>query len=253
MKVTLDLSGKTAFVTGGNVGIGRAISLALAEAGADVALTCFSHDGEPTADEVRAIGRKAIALRMDATMSEQVDRAMAEAASALGGKIDILVSNAGNLLGRVPVSDMSDEHWRSVMDVNITHTFFCTRAALRHMPDGGRIVNMSSIAAHNGGGPGAVAYASAKAAIIAFTRGMAKELAPRGITVNCVAPGLIVDTYFHKTYSTEETIKAAIAGIPLKRAGVPDDVAAVVVFLASGAAGFITGEVTEINGGAWFV
>jgi 3-oxoacyl-[acyl-carrier protein] reductase len=113
-------------------------------------------------------------------------------------------------------------------------------------------VNMSSLAARNGGGPGAMAYGAAKAGLLGFTRGLAKELAPRGITVNAVAPGLILETPFHDTFNTEEGRQAAIATIPLRRGGVPDDVAGAVLFLVSDLAGFITGEVTEINGGAWF-
>ncbi len=249
----IDLTGKTALVTGGNTGLGRAIALALAEAGADVALTYFSHSGEETADAIRALGRKALALRLDATDSVEVSRVMAEVAAALDGHIDILVNNAGHMVGRVPIAEMSDEHWRKVLDVNLSSAFYCCRAALPYMHTGwGRIVNMSSLAGRNGGGAGAVAYAAAKAGLLGFTRGLAKELAPRGITVNAVAPGLILETPFHDTFNTEEGKRATIATIPLKRGGVPDDVAGAVLFLASDLASFITGETTEINGGVWF-
>jgi 3-oxoacyl-[acyl-carrier protein] reductase len=251
--MNIDLSGKTALVTGGNTGIGRAIALALAQAGADVALTYFSNPGEQTAAAIRALGRRSLALRMDATDSAEVNRVIPELARALGGHIDILVNNAGYMVGRVPVAEMSDEHWHNVIDVNLNSAFYCSRAVLPYMRSAwGRIVNMSSLAARNGGGPGAVAYAAAKAGLLGLTRGLAKELASQGITVNAVAPGLILETPFHETFNTEEGRQAAIAGIPLKRGGVPGDVAGAVLFLASDLAAFITGEITEINGGAWF-
>lgn len=251
--MTINLTGKTALVTGGNTGIGREIALVLAQAGADVALTYFSNPGEQTVTEIRALGRKSLALRMDATDSAEVNQVVPELASALDGHIDILVNNAGFMVGRVPVAEMSDEHWHEVIDVNLSSAFYCCRATLPYMQSGwGRIVNMSSLAARNGGGSGAVAYAAAKAGLLGLTRGLAKELAPKGITVNAVAPGLILETPFHETFNTEAGRQAAIAGIPLKRGGVPNDVAGAVLFLVSDLAAFITGEVTEINGGAWF-
>ncbi len=249
----INLTGKTALVTGGNTGLGRAIALALAGAGADVALTYFSHPGEETVAAIRALGRKSLALRLDATDSAEVNRVMPEVAAALDGHIDILVNNAGHMVGRVPIAEMSDAHWHKVIDVNLSSAFYCCRAVLPYMQTGwGRIVNMSSLAGRNGGGIGAVAYAAAKAGLLGFTRGLAKEVAPRGITVNAVAPGLILETPFHDTFNTEEGKRATIATIPLRRGGVPDDVAGAVLFLVSDLASFITGEVTEINGGVWF-
>jgi 3-oxoacyl-[acyl-carrier protein] reductase len=240
-------------VTGGNTGLGRAIALALAEAGADVALTYFSHPGEETAAAIRALGRKALALRLDATDSAEVNRVVAEVAAALDDHIDILVNNAGHMVGRVPIAEMSDAHWRTVIDVNLSSAFYCCRAVLPYMQTGwGRIVNMSSLAGRNGGGTGAVVYAAAKAGVLGFTRGLAKEVAPLGITVNAVAPGLILETPFHDTFNTEAGKRATIATIPLRRGGVPDDVAGAVLFLVSDLASFITGETTEINGGVWF-
>jgi 3-oxoacyl-[acyl-carrier protein] reductase len=251
--MNIDLTNKTALVTGGNTGIGRAIALALAQAGADVALTYFSNPGEQTVNAIRALGRKSLALRMDATDSADVDQVVPELAKALDGHIDILINNAGYMVGRVTVAEMSDEHWHQVINVNLSSAFYCTRAALPYMHTGwGRVVNMSSLAGRNGGGPGAVAYATAKAGLLGLTRGLAKELAPSGITVNAVAPGLILETPFHETFNTEEGRRAAIATTPLKRGGVPDDVAGAVLFLVSDLASFITGEITEINGGAWF-
>lgn len=251
--MSINLAGKTALVTGGNTGIGQAIALALAQAGADVALTYFSNPGEQTVTAIRALGRKSLALRLDATDSAEVNQVVPELARALDDHIDILVNNAGHMVGRVPVAEMSDEHWHDVINVNLSSAFYCTRAALPYMRTGwGRIVNMSSLAARNGGGSGAVAYAAAKAGLLGLTRGLARELAPWGITVNAVAPGLILETPFHTIFNTEEGRQAAIATIPLQRGGVPNDVAGAVLFLVSDLAGFITGEVTEINGGAWF-
>ena len=249
----IDLSGKKAIVTGGNTGIGRAIALALADAGADVGVTYFSNPGQDTVQAIRALGRKAIALQLDARDSAAVNEIIPQLAAGLDGRIDILVNNAGHMVARVPIGEMSDEHWRQVTDVNLSSAFYCTRAALPLMTSGwGRIVNMSSLAGRNGGGPGAAAYAASKAGLLGLTRGLAKELASRGITVNAVAPGLILETPFHENFNTKEGRERAVAGIPLKRAGVPEDVAGAVLFLVSDLAGFITGEVTEINGGRWF-
>lgn len=250
----IDLSGKTALVTGGSIGIGRGIALALAESGADIALTYLSHAGEASeaVQSIEALGRKAVALQLDATQSSNVNAALASSADALGGKIDILVNNAGGLIARRTIAEMSDEIWQRIFDVNVTSTFYCTRAALPYIPAGGRIVNMGSIAAHHGGGEGAAAYAASKGAIHTLTRGLAKELAPRGITVNAVAPGFIVETPFHDTFTSDQARAASIGQTTLKRGGLPADVAGAVLYLASDLASFVTGEIVEVNGGLWF-
>jgi 3-oxoacyl-[acyl-carrier protein] reductase len=250
--VKISLEGKTALVTGGVNGIGRAISLALARCGADLVITYFGRDGETTS-EIRAMGRKVSSFRLDATDSAEVNQALDRAAQVLGGHVDILINNAGNLVGRVPVAEMTDEHWYRVINVNLTSAFYCARAVIPYMNTGwGRIVNLSSLAAHDGGGPGAAAYAAAKAGLLGLTRGLAKELAPRGITVNAVAPGFIAGTAFHNTFTPKETQEALVSRIPLKRAGAPDDVAGAIVYFCSELASFVTGEVAEINGGIWF-
>jgi 3-oxoacyl-[acyl-carrier protein] reductase len=154
MIMDINIAGKTAFVTGGNIGIGRAVSLALARGGADVALTYYSHEaeGKETVDAIKEMGRNAIALQLDATNAEQVKDVVGQVAQTIGGHIDILMNNAGHLVGRSSIADMTDEHWFKTINVNLTSTFFCTRAVLPFMNTGwGRIINMSSLAARNGG------------------------------------------------------------------------------------------------------
>ena len=244
----LDLTGKTAVITGGNIGIGKAFSLALARCGVKVVATYFTSEFEEFAEE----GQTIYGIPLDATDSEQVNDVMAQAAEKLGGKIDILINNAGGLLGRVKIPDMSDEHFHAVMDVNFSSTFYCTRAVLPYMPDGGSIVNLSSLAAHDGGGNGSVIYSASKAAVIGFTRGMAKELGPRKITVNALAPGFIANTTFHNTFTPTAVQEAIVGKTPIQRAGTPDDVANAALYLVSEMGSFITGELMEINGGLYF-
>jgi 3-oxoacyl-[acyl-carrier protein] reductase len=168
----------------------------------------------------------------------------------LGG-IDILVNNAGDLVARKALADITEDYYREVIDVNVLTTVLCSQAVAAGMASRGRgaIVTMSSLAAHNGGGPGAAIYAAAKAAVISLTKGLAKELAPRGIRVNCVSPGLIGGTEFHGRFTPKEAFTAAEKTIPIGRAGTPDDVARVIAFLASDDAAFLVGETIEINGG----
>lgn len=251
----INLTGKTALITGGNVGIGAGIAKQLACCGATVAITYYSHKSEAaeTLGAIRDQGSQADMFYLDATDSAQVAQVVAQAAAALDGRIDILVNNAGHLVDRVDICAMSDEHWHKVIDVNLSSAFYCTREALKVMPDGGRIVNMSSLAGRNGGGNGTASYAASKAGVIGLTRGLAKELAPRKITVNALAPGFIVDTPFHETFTGQENYAGIIGGIPLGVAGVPDDVAGAVLYFVSDLGKWVTGQVAEINGGAWFV
>lgn len=252
--MTHALTGTRALVTGAGHGIGRAIAVALAAAGADLAVH-YGHsvDGAvETVAEVERLGRRAKALQADVTVTGEVDRLLDEATGFLGG-LDVLVCNAGHLVGREPVREMTDEHFERVLDVNLTATFRTCRAALPHLAAAPhpRIVTMSSLAAHNGGGPGSVPYAAAKAGVRGFTKALAKEVAPDGITVNAVAPGFIGGTAFHDTFTSEQAQAALTAGLPVGRAGTPEDVAAAVVYLASPAAGFLTGTTIDIDGGAW--
>ncbi len=247
-----DLTDKTCLVTGGATGIGRAVAVALARAGANVAFTYYKHDGADTADDIAALGRPAYSYALDATDTDAVNQVVADAVTQLGGRLDILVNNAGGLIGRQAIATMSDEHWGLVLDTNLGSVFRCVRAALEFVPDGGRIINISSLAAQTGGGTGSAAYAAAKAGMDGLTKGLAKELGGRRITVNSIAPGLIVNTPFHATFTPEENQRATIRATPLGRAGEPDDVAGAVLYLASELSSFCTGIIVDVNGGAHF-
>jgi 3-oxoacyl-[acyl-carrier protein] reductase len=251
----IDLSGKTAIVTGGNIGIGAAISRHLAAYGARVALTYYSHQdaGEQTVKEIEAADGQAAAYHLDVADSAMVNEMIPRMAADLGGKIDILVTNAGHLIGRSSIAEMSDEHWHKVIDVNLSSTFYCVRTAIPLIRDGGRIVTMASISARHGGGHGSTAYAASKAGIITLTRGLAKELAPRNITVNALAPGFIINTPLQEELTGVENYGKIIDIIPMKLAGVPDDVAGSVLYFVSDLAAYVTGQTAEINGGLWFV
>jgi len=251
--MSANLSEKVALVTGGAVGIGRDIALELARSGATVAVTWYSHEqeGQAIVEEIERLGRRCLGFRLDATKSADVTAAVDRIAGEFGG-LDILVNNSGGLLARQEIAGMSDEHWHNVMAVNLDSTFYCCRAAIAHLRDNGRIVNIASLAGHNGGGNGSTAYAASKSAMFGFTRGLAKELARRGITVNALAPGLILDTPFHATFTPKEAQEATIAGIPMGRAGYPPDVTSAALWLCSEGAGWITGEIVNINGGQYF-
>jgi 3-oxoacyl-[acyl-carrier protein] reductase len=248
------LDGKVALVTGGASGIGKGASLALAEAGAAVVLHYFSSgDGaREIAGAIQARGGRALSIQADLTVPGEADRVVSETVRAMGG-LDILFNNAGHLVQRCPVAEMSDELFRKIMDVNMTSAFTMSRAALKHMLPrrSGSIINMSSAAAFAGGGSHATIYATSKAAVVGFTRGLAKEVGGQGVRVNAVAPGLI-GTQFHDRFSTPEGRAATVRSIPLGREGAAEDVGRVVVFLASPAAAFVTGEVVAINGGMLF-
>lgn len=248
-----NFSGKTAFVTGGAVGIGKEIAMQLARSGADVAISWHSHEteGQNVVAEIKKLGRKALGFGLDATRSGDVEAAVAYIVAQLGG-LDFLINNSGGLLARQEISGMSDEHWHKVLAINLDSTFYCCRAADPHLKNNGRIINVASLAGHNGGGNGSTAYAASKSAVFAFTRGLAKELAPRGVTVNALAPGLILDTPFHETFTPKDAQESAIAGIPMGRAGYPPDVASAAEWLCTQGAGWITGEVININGGQYF-
>lgn len=252
MARTIDLGGQAALVTGGSTGIGRATVRALAEAGCDVAIhyNASEQEAEAAAQEARDCGRKVVLVRGDFTRGTEVTAAVQAAAQGLGG-LDILVNNAGSLLQRVALGEMSDAQWEGVMALNLGSVFYACRAALPWLRPGARVVNVTSVAAHNGGGPHSFAYAAAKGGVISLTRGLAKELAGRGVRVNAISPGTIL-TPFHERFSTPERLEGIRQGLPLQRLGTAEECADVVLWLVSPLAAYVTGEVVEINGGQWF-
>ena len=245
------LEGQIALVTGASSGIGRATAEALARQGARVAVN-YSKNREGAETAVAAISKArgaAMAVRADVTSSVDV-RAMVEAVHGAWGRVDILVNNAGDLLARRTLADMTEEYWEQVMALNLKSVFLCVKAVWEEMAarKSGCIVNVTSIAGRNGGGPGAAAYAAAKGGLLIYTKGLAKELAPYGVRVNAVAPGVIATPY-HERYSPPELFQKYIASVPMGRAGTSEEVADVIAFLASPAARYMTGETVEVNGG----
>ncbi len=245
------LRGQRALVTGGASGIGRGIVEALAAHGVDVVLTYLSSDAgaRETVAVAQAHGVKAYALQADLTDEAAVNHVVSETQRLLGG-IDILVANAGGILGRIGTLDLTREIWDNAFALNVTSTFLCCKAVIPGMmtQGSGNIVLMSSQAAFDGGGVGSAYYAATKGAILTYNRGLAKELAPHHIRVNCVAPGLI-DTRFHDI-NTPPDMRAAVRGrIPLGREGTPTDVAGAVIYLTSELGAYLTGETIIINGG----
>jgi 3-oxoacyl-[acyl-carrier protein] reductase len=242
---------QVALVTGASSGIGCATAKAMARQGARVGVNyCENQAGaEQAAETIRKAGSEALVIRADVTRQTDV-LAMVEAVRKEWGQIDILVNNAGDLLARRTLADMTEEYWDQIMALNLKSAFLCVRAVWEEMAarKSGCIINVSSIAGRNGGGPGAAAYSAAKGALLTYTKSLAKELAPHGIRVNGVAPGVIA-TPFHERYSPGEVFQRFIPLIPLGRPGTAEEIADVIVFLASPAARYITGETVEVNGG----
>ena len=244
----MQIEGKIAFVTGASRGIGRSIALTLAEAGADVAINYAGNAAaaEEVAVEIRKMGRRALILQGDVSQTEAV-AAMLDAVVAEFGRCDILVNNAGitrdGLLMR-----MKEEDWDAVLNTNLKGVYNCTKAAIKYMmkQKSGKIVNIASVVGIMGNA-GQANYAAAKAGCIGFTKSVAKEVASRGITVNAVAPGLIATDM--TSVLPEKVVEEMAAGIPLKRAGQPVDVAKAVLFLVSDDAAYITGQTLNVDGG----
>ncbi|MFC6585028.1 SDR family oxidoreductase [Sulfitobacter aestuariivivens] len=226
------------------------MAIKLASEGAKVAINYFSSStgADQAVAEIDAMGGKAIAVQGDLNNQADVETLVAAAVSEFGG-VDILVNNAGGLIARKTIAEMKLEHWNAVMTLNLTSTFLMTKACLEHMTSGA-IVNLASQAGRDGGGPGAVAYATSKGAVMTMTRGLAKEVGPH-IRVNALCPGMI-DTDFHNVHTPDAGRRGFEANAPLKRQGHVDDAANLVLFLASDDSAFLTGTNIDINGGMLF-
>jgi 3-oxoacyl-[acyl-carrier protein] reductase len=251
MENYLDLTGKIALVTGASSGIGAATAIALSQLGADVALGY--RQNQKGVDEVQRViaasGGKAIAIKADVRKAEEVRSLVSNTTEQLGA-IDILVNNAGSLIERMKILDTNEARWDEIMNLNLKSAVLCSQAVAKSMMDrkSGAIINVVSIAARNGGGPGAGAYSTSKGGLITFTKSLAKELAPFGVRVNAVSPG-VIDTPFHEVFSTPEMISNFVKMVPLGRVGKPIECAKVIAFLASDAASYVVGETIEVNGG----
>ncbi len=244
-----NLSGKTVLVTGASSGIGAAAAVALGRCGAHVIVHYNSQPAEAEAvmEQVRSSGGSGEMVRADLSTREGTDSLCA---FARGRAIDILVNNAGSLVERTRVLQFTHELWEKVMMLNLTSAFFLSQAVLAGMAErkSGVIINMSSVAARFGGGLGALAYSSAKAAVSTMTKGLTKEFGPQGIRVNCISPGTI-DTAYHRAFSTEEGLNGVRAATPIGRLGTAEEIADMVVFLAGDQSTFLHGQTIEINGG----
>ncbi|MFN0171476.1 MAG: SDR family NAD(P)-dependent oxidoreductase [Bryobacteraceae bacterium] len=248
-----ELKGKSALVTGASSGIGRASAEALALSGVKVAINYFQNEkgAQQAVDTIRQAGGTAVAIRADVRQKAGVTSLAAQTVAAFG-PIDILVNNAGSLVGRERISELSEELWADVMDLNVKSAFLCAQAVAPSMIErrAGTIINIASVAGRNGGALGGIPYATAKGAMVTFNKSLAKEMALYGVRVNAINPG-VIETPFHEKFSTAEAMENFRKAIPLGRTGAPAEVGSVVAFLASNAAAYITGEAIEVNGGLW--
>ncbi|NDZ12231.1 oxidoreductase [Variovorax sp. WS11] len=250
-----DLKGKTALVTGASTGIGAAVARAYAARGVRVAVH-YNRSAGPANEVVAAItaaGGEAFALQGDVRDAEAIRRVVRETV-ARWGAIDILVNNAGSLVKRVPIAEFDDALFDDVLHINARSVLaFCREVVplMRAQGRGGSIINVSSVAARHGGGPGAYLYAGAKGFVSTATRGLAKELAADRIRVNAVAPG-VIQTPFHDQFSTPQMLESFKATIPMARIGEPDDCVGAFLYLASEQlSGYVTGQILEVNGGQY--
>ena len=243
--------GEVAWVTGSSTGIGRAVATGLAGQGCRVVVHYNRSEDEArkVLEEISSSGGEATLVGGDVADAGEVKRMVGEIEDRYG-RLDILVNNAGSLVERRTLEEMSEDLWERVMDVNLKSVYLCSQAVLPMMKrqGKGRIINMTSVAARNGGARGSVAYATAKGGVSTLTRAMAKELVGAGILVNGVAPGIIT-TPFHDRFTPPEMRETMVGAIPMGREGTPEETAGAVLFLASPWADYLVGEIIEVNGG----
>ncbi|MBM3738054.1 MAG: SDR family oxidoreductase [Acidobacteria bacterium] len=250
-----EFKGKTALVTGASRGIGAAAAVALAAQGCGrviVHYNSYPEGAEQALNAIRAAGAEGVAIQADLSTMEGT-RKLAGEVAGLGG-IHYLINNAGSLIRRATLDQHSEELFDTVMNLNVKSLWFLTQAIVPAIEaaGGGAVVNVSSIAARNGGGPGATIYAAAKAAVSAITKGLAKELAPKNIRVNAVSPGT-VDNHFHEMFSTKAVLEGVVKATPAGRLATNEDISDCIVFLCSSRSSYILGQTIEINGGFYMV
>lgn len=242
------LRDKVAVITGAGNGIGKAIALKFAEEGASVVAADIDEErARQAAGQITAQGGSAMAARVDISKKSEVNAAIQSAIDRFGG-VDILVNNAG-VLHSTPIEEITEEEWDRIFDINMKGTFLCCQAVLPSMKAKreGRIINIASNAGRDGGVSTGLAYAASKAAVIGFTRGLARRMAPYGITCNCIAPGTTRSDMINAF--SEEELQRVIKSIPLGRLGEPGDIAELACLIASSSGSFITGATFDINGG----
>ena len=250
-----DLKDKVVLITGSSTGIGAAAAVAFGKLGARVAVHYNSSQGpaEEVLGRVKATGAQAILLKGDVLESAQCQRLVDETVKAFG-RIDILINNAGALVQRVPIEEITDELFDNVVYLNVRSAMMCSAAAvkaMRQQGQGGVVINVTSVAARHGGGAGASLYAGSKGFVSTMTRGLAKELVKDNIRVNAVAPGVIT-TPFHERFSTPQMLEGFRATIPMNRLGTAEECAGAFVYLASEQmSGYVTGQIIEVNGGQY--
>lgn len=249
-----ELSGKSVVITGASRGIGAATALTLARAGASKLLLHYNSNSEgvdQVAGELRGLGSEGTPFQADLGTSDGID-ALCDQIGRF--RPDILINNAGHLVQRAKLAEYTPDLFDRVSNLNVKSVYFATQAAVPPMIERGSgvVINLSSIAARNGGGPGATIYAGAKAAVAAITKGLAKELAPKGIRVNAVSPGT-VDNDFHAKYSTREILNNMLSQTPAGTLGTNEEVADVILFLCTSPSRYIHGQTIEINGGMYMV
>ena len=248
------LNGKIALITGGATGIGAAITRELAAQGCKIVYHYFRSSPDELAQELDTLGVESLGVQGDLTQETIVQQVIQQTVQQFG-RLDILVNNTGDIIARHNLAEMELTFFQKIMAVNVETMMLVCKHALPHLKqaqDGASIVNFASLAGRKGGHAGSLAYSTAKGATLTFTRSLAAEVAEDGIRVNAVAPGLILNTNFHNTHTTDESARYTIEHqIPLGRAGNPADVARAVAYLASEYDGFITGATLDINGGQY--
>jgi len=250
----LDLAGKVVFISGASTGIGAAAARAFAARGAHVVVHYNSskEDAEAVAAEVRAAGSKAVTIGADVRDTAAINAAVSKAVEQMG-RIDVLINNAGALVKRAPLETVTDELFDEIININARSVVAFTRAVIPVMraQGGGNIINVTSVAARHGGGPGALIYAASKGFVSTITRGMAKELLADKIRVNAVAPGVIM-TPFQERFTTPEQLEGFRKTIPMGRIGEPDECSGAFLYLASDQmSGYVTGQIIDVNGGQY--